>query len=1007
MQLGRKLWIRSLVHVAAEAVPFFWPMRIFVHHNPLHELEELPFEEAVKVGERLFGGKGYLRRAQALKLLRNGPLKERHLKTKVRALAQRIHPRPAGIDVEALLYTLLTSERRPWQNRVRPDLPPEAVRTLAQALQEDPKAACDAFLRSIGEDLTLYEAIDQVTGAALGELIDDLVVKGVMDFLDEGQAAISMPHREQGLFQAWKALARHNLRFRLKIGPHFRALVQRFSSPEEAIEYVLTTLKIPEALWENYIRRELTRLKGIVGFIRWRQANRDYYWQRRFPADIVDYTAIRLLISLAVLQSRTRRLPFRTDYAAFTAFVRHAPEQTYLRREYFTGRAALPYAETLPPHFNRPHPFVQTYTQQKAAWEAKVFLTFLADWLEAAHLSLNALSPETILDLHALYTRVTEEEGKVWLEALEDSLLEDLLSQIRLEARPEPASPKAQVLFCIDVRSERYRRNLERLGRYETFGVAGFFGVPMAFVELHKGHEEFLCPALIRPRNVVLDMPQRREPRRENLFKRVLHDLKENILTPFITVEALGFLFGLDFVGKTFLPVGYTRAREAFLDARVHTKPLLDRLAPEEIEEVTRTLYGEVVRTALEKELGLRNVSSAQLHALFEDAVANRERSDVLSALGVPEAAHPALLRTLRETYRVERGYVELVKEKLRGIGFSREEQAALVANTLRSIGLTQGFAPLVLVLGHGSRSENNPYESALDCGACGGAAGTHNARVFCFMANHPKVRELLKQKHGISIPETTHFVPGLHNTTTDAVQLYDLEYLPSKLLPVLEGVRADLEAATLHTAQERALELGVKPEYAEVLEHAYDWSQVRPEWGLSGNYAFVIGRREVTRALDLKGKVFLHSYDYRVDPKGRLLENILSGPLIVGHWINMEHYFSTTDNEAYGSGSKVYHNVAGRIGVMTGNVSDLRTGLPAQTVLKQGEPFHLPVRLIVLLEAPFAFARTAIERVHKVRELMHKGWLNMVVLDPEERVVRRFMQGAWRVFGSVEEVQR
>ena len=576
-----------------------------------------------------------------------------------------------------------------------------------------------------------------------------------------------------------------------------------------------------------------------------------------------------------------------------------------------------------------------------------------------------------------------------------------------LEARPAPEKPKAQALFCIDVRSERYRRNLEHLGRYETFGVAGFFGVPMAFVELNKGHEEFLCPALIRPRNVVLDMPQKREPRRENILKNVLHDLKENILTPFITVEALGFLFGLDFVGKTFLPVGYTKARETLLNPRPHTKPLLDRLTPEEIEEITRVLYEDVVRTALEKELGLKNIPPAQLHALLEDATGTNDHSRTLRALGVPETAHPAFMRTLRETYKVERGYVELVKEKLRGIGFSLEEQAALVANTLRSIGLTQGFAPLVLVLGHGSRSENNPYESALDCGACGGASGIHNARAFCLMANNPKVRELLKTKHGIHIPETTHFVPGLHNTTTDEVQLHDLEHVPPKLLPVLEGVQADLEAATLRTARERALELGVKPDHAKVLEHAYDWSQVRPEWGLSGNYAFVIGRRELTKEIDLKGKVFLHSYDYRVDPKGLLLENILSGPLIVGHWINMEHYFSTTDNEVYGSGSKVYHNVAGRIGVMTGNVSDLRTGLPAQTVLRKGTPFHTPVRLIVLLEAPFALAKTAVERVHKVRELMQKEWLNMVVLDPTERVVHRFVQGAWQEFGSVEEVQR
>src|SRR3712207_8571889 len=47
----------------------------------------------------------------------------------------------------------------------------------------------------------------------------------------------------------------------------------------------------------------------------------------------------------------------------------------------------------------------------------------------------------------------------------------------------------------------------------------------------------------------------------------------------------------------------------------------------------------------------------------------------------------------------------------------------------------------------------------------------------------------------------------------------------------------------------------------------------------------------------------------------GRLLEFIMTAPLIVAQWINAEYYFSTVDPERYGSGSKVYHNVTGRIG--------------------------------------------------------------------------------------------
>src|SRR5439155_10068553 len=152
-------------------------------------------------------------------------------------------------------------------------------------------------------------------------------------------------------------------------------------------------------------------------------------------------------------------------------------------------------------------------------------------------------------------------------------------------------------------------------------------------------------------------------------------------------------------------------------------------------------------------------------------------------------------------------------------------------------------------------------------------------------------------------------------------------------------------------------------PEHAQGLARARsaDWSQVRPEWGLSGNTSFIIGRRDLTKGLNLAGRVFLHSYDYREDPTHRLLEVIMTGPQVVGQWINMEHYFSTVDNEVYGSGSKVYHNVVGRVGIMSGPWSDLRLGLAWQTVMDGEMPYHEPMRLLTLIEARRASIETLI----------------------------------------------
>lgn len=1025
LALGQRLKIRTIAHVAGEPIPFFWPMRTFIHHNPLYGLEHLPFEEAVAEGERLFHARGYLPRATQQRYLADNRVDRAVLAEQVKRFLDG-RPDVAGIDQHKLLMTLLTEIEEPIG--APPALADTADVHAALAGAALPARTVDnaALAAQVTADMPPgrppYAIVDMLFGTEIGSTLNELVIKSCLDFFDEGQSVWQMPGREQGLFAAWSAVAQRNLRLFIR-GLHIKRILAADSTPEGIISHVMQELGVPQEDWKNHFTCELTRLHGWAGFIRWRAGAKHYHWARHYPADLVDYLAIRLVLGLALLREHAQRKGIPAGLADLAHFVETRPAEAYLRREFHGGHVLPDMAHAVEDAIASQRParidrLLPRYLARKREHEAHGYAAALRRLAARAGMAeaLQRLAPEELARLAATIAGFEQVEGRVWLGAQEAHIMTWLLHGMN-PAQPvqREKRPFAQLMFCIDVRSERFRRHLEKVGDYQTFGIAGFFGVPVSFIGLEKGSETHLCPVVASPKNVVLELAITRGAEDKDFvsaLEEIFHELKASVVSPFITVEAIGLLFGLDMFGKSLAPLAYNRWRRRLHPDKPDSRLLLDKLSREQADSIIRSLQRAMIVKAVVRELGLQReaINDDMIRELRETALGNREGPTAFARHFKLEAqAEAHFIERLRSVYRIDRGYVQLQMERLGRIGFTLDEQLNFVGTALRSIGLTRDFSRFVLLAGHGSTSENNPYESALDCGACGGNHGIVNARVLAQIANKPAVRERLRSQ-GIDIPDDAWFVPAFHNTTTDEVQLHDMDLLPPSHLVYLDRLSSGLQSATRLCAAERlqtldagAGEIDPARAYRAAQRNAFDWSQVRPEWGLSRNVAFVIARRHLTERMDMEGRVFLQSYDYRVDPKGRLLENILAGPLVVGQWINMEHYFSAVDNEHYGSGSKVYHNVAGRFGVMTGNLSDLRTGLPAQTVLKSGQPYHEPMRLLTFIEAPFELARRAIEGVAKVKSLVFNGWVRMAIVDPETGMVHVFENGTWqqRRFGG------
>ena len=519
-----------------------------------------------------------------------------------------------------------------------------------------------------------------------------------------------------------------------------------------------------------------------------------------------------------------------------------------------------------------------------------------------------------------------------WEKSWQSSILKKLdVAKFNKILKTDKKLPDAQLVFCIDTRSELMRRNVEATGNYETFGFAGFFGIAMDYTNFENGLSQKSCPPIVPTAYQVSEISQKdkagqiiklkKRIERQKFAKYFLTRMKNMLPSAFGYVEGSGIFYGFSLLSRTLFP------------SKTYNPERRNEMAYE---------------TSCSPNINVVNNSAG---------------FDITIAL---------------------------------------EEKVAIVKSAFKVMGWKK-FSPLVLLVGHGSHSVNNPFGSSLDCGACAASPGRHNARMFAKLANDIEVRKKIRENSDLQIPDDSVFIGAEHNTTTDEMVLFDSE-VPDSHVERLNTLKKNLKKAQQTATKERFQTN--KDSVNAAHKKTNNWAETRPEWGLAKNAGFIIGPRSITKNINLESECFLQSYNWKMDDDGSALEGIMQGPMVVTQWINNHYYFSTVNNEKFGGGSKITHNITGRFGVVQGNGGDLKIGLPLQSVNESDDIlYHKPLRLSVLIQSPKDRIQAILEKNDNLKSLLENEWIHLLIMDPtQENCVYSYKKGMdWAVSNKSE----
>ncbi len=978
--MGRSDYLHEVIRHASHLLPAQGPITVFIHHNTLHAFESLPFSEAVKKGAQVFGCQPYLTEDRYREALSRGRIRfetlqvvlQRDLGSKAfepipcfgtrqeLRLAMLEYPLRIGPTEELIWYVAETNGLR----KVRS----EASSATRSRLVAETRRWVLRDLRS-GHDPTLNGAVRRTKAArpvsdSLSELLDRSGESTIEDWSDDDWEGFALQALWRVCCEGVRNLPPYTSPPELPLR-HRDLLLEAAGEDSDApvhdllIKYCAAFLDQGLAHWP-LPGRELGFYKSFCSLYR-QSGPPPQRWMRGLAAELGRLQdenigpVVSVEESLGILG--VSQLEWG-EYIASTLLALRGWGGMIHQLEMRGDRAAIPVPEGSLVEFLAVRLILDRFSLAHAAQEDLGYTGPLAGLRDAACAKIVTPWPPSVEQRAFVVFQLAQ------LRALSPDYFHKLTGE-----------EWARLVQEVESFSSLERRRIFHLAYEQRFTTQTLDAISLHAKNAGKS------PALPRFQLICcLD-------EREESFRRHLEEVAPSVET----FGAAGFYS---------VAMYYRGAADANF---VPLCPIMIRPQHWVAEEV-RDAFGQSDRRRRMSRRALGTASygfhvgsrSFAVGALLTGLVGVLASVPLVARILFPRvtARFRQLLGRIVQTPPATQLHLERTEaepgQEGGHLGFSVSEMTDLGERLLRDMGLTSGFSRLIVFLGHGSNSLNNPHNSAYNCGACGGAAGGPNARAMAMILNDKRVREGLDAR-GLHLSSDTVVVGGHHNTCNDSVIFFDLDRVPGSHQADFESARREIEITCSRNAHERCrrfmsapLTLSFSGARQHVEERAEDLAQTRPELGHATNAITIVGRREWSRGLFLDRRAFLTSYDpSQDDENATILTRVLQAVFPVCAGINLEYYFSHVDNYGFGCGTKLPHNISALLGVMDGAASDLRTGLPWQMV-----EIHEPVRSLFVIETTPDLMNGIMDRNEGIGRLCRNGWIQLALVDPKTREV-------------------